>query len=155
MGGVAKVVMTVSRARAAVGFSVHTGWAAAIAVGGALDAPLVIDRRKVQLAEALTFDSAAVYHVAAELPFDQGRALVERTVRATHGRARAALDAIARELAEHGHEVVAVGLPAGGAALPGLADILRVHARVHAAEGALYRESLGRAAVASEPATTE
>ena len=52
---------------AALGFRVHTGWAAAVVLAGPSTAPRVIDRRRFNLVEETDHDSVFVYHAAAEV----------------------------------------------------------------------------------------
>ncbi len=41
--------------RATLGFRVHSGWAAAVALCGPLDAPVVVDRRRIQLVKLFSY----------------------------------------------------------------------------------------------------
>ncbi len=126
---------------AALGFRIHTGWAAMVAVRGPVEAPLVLDRRRVELAESQM--SAAVYHAAAKLSPSQAAKLVEETREDATKRARAAMAEVIAELAKQGHEVVAAGIVLGGGRLPeDLPSILASHAYIHSAEGELFREAL-------------
>ncbi len=123
-------------AGAALGFSVHTGWAAAVVVAGTPRAPRVLARERVELASRDRF----VYHAAAEIELARAEELVARA--GASAAARAA-DAIRRLSGEHG--VRACAVVASGAPAPGidpLATILRSHALIHAAEGRLYRDAL-------------
>ncbi len=129
----------------ALGFVAHTGWAAAVAVGGS-GAPRLLDRRRIELIEG-GFEVAGVYHAAEGLPLAEGRRRV---------------DAIRARAGEHAKETLASwieslrklgGVPRRCAIIgprkPPPADletILRSHALIHAAEGELYRAALASAA---------
>jgi hypothetical protein len=134
--------------RAAVGFSVHTGWAAAVVLS---ESGEVLDRVRLEMADA-DHDSRFVFHAAAEHAREAERRIAnaERTARS---RAEAALAGL------RGRRPIALAaLAPSRRALPGLPAILASHALVHAAEGALYRtalasacEALGLTVVAPRP----
>jgi hypothetical protein len=89
-----------------------------------------------------------MYHAAAELGLDGGAAdLVRRAERSARETTTRAVGALIADLSHlRGADVVGVGLPAGKTRVPAeLANVLRSHARLHAAEGELYREVLGEA----------
>jgi hypothetical protein len=131
--------------RGALGFSVHTGWAAVVAVGATPDGAEVLAKTRIDVAS--TFDEGAVFHAAQELPIDTARArIVEAETRFTE-RARGGLAAFAARL---GADIVAacVVAPVTSKAPPPLESILRSHALVHAAEGELYRRIFAAAGAA-------
>jgi hypothetical protein len=133
-----------ARRMAALGFKTHTGWAAAVALSGPPLEPVVILKRRVEM-EA-RFEAGAVYHAAQGLPFGEADALI-RSSEDKFGRvARVAIAAIVAELRAEELEPVASAVIGGGAKrLPNLEVILRSHALVHAAEGALFRGIVARA----------
>jgi hypothetical protein len=114
----------------AVGFSIHTGWAAAVVVKGPPAEILAVFQ--IELADE-QHDARFVYHAASE---DQRRA--EEILRAAA--------AIARERAERALEGLEAGtilaLSPPKKKLPELRSILRSHPLLHAAEGELYRRAL-------------
>jgi hypothetical protein len=125
----------------------HTGWAAVVALAGPAASAEVVAKRRIDM--ATTFDEGAVYHKGQELPFDRAEALLRSSEEKFERTAREALAALAAELRANGCEPVGVGLVSGGGkVLPPLAAILKSHARVHAAEGELYRRVLLRASEA-------
>jgi hypothetical protein len=128
--------------RATLGFRVHTGWAVVVAVGGSPGSPRVVGKTRIDVASS--FDEGAVFHVAQALPIEGASALVRAAeVRFTE-RARAALATFAERLSAR---IVAAGMAAPAAKpLPPLDAIVKSHARVHAAEGELYRRVFGEAA---------
>ena len=52
---------------AAIGFGVHSGWAAAVVVCGPLDRPVVVDRRKIQLVKTFSYTFGQPYHTAGKM----------------------------------------------------------------------------------------
>lgn len=132
-----------SAGRAALGFSPHTGWAAVVAISGPRDSPGVAAKRRIEM--AATFEEGAVYHAGQALPLAQAEVFIRSSERTFADAARAGIAALATELRDRGLEPIASAVLAGGARpLPPLEAILRSHALVHAAEGALYRSALAR-----------
>lgn len=129
-----------SRARSAIGFSVHTGWAAAVAVGGPPSAPTVLARTRLELLKPEDGVVRFVYHSVEEKPLAQARKVVQRAQEATRRNALAELKRFAGELEA---KVVAAGfaLPAGKVPEE-LEAILKAHPFIHSAEGALFRGAL-------------
>lgn len=130
--------------RAAVGFSTHTGWAAAVVLAGTAERPQVVSRLRIEL-----WDSADrfVFHRAAELDPAEAGKLIQRAEDLCRRKAREGLRAL---LDSAQARLVASGIVGGNARVPSdLAAILRSHALVHAAEGELFRGAL---AFASEEA---
>jgi hypothetical protein len=118
-----------------------------VAISGARAAPAIVAKRRVDL--ATTFETGAVYHAGQKLPLERAEALVRSSEEAFEATARAAIAAIVAELREGGLEPSAGAIVGGGGRpLPELGAILRSHALVHAAEGALYRRVLARASEA-------
>jgi hypothetical protein len=128
---------------AALGFSVHTGWAAMVAVARKASSIVVLDRRRVEMLPVPNtprYEPPFVFHAAQELPLVEA----EKLVQATEQRARSgAIDAIGiaiEGIRTAGHTVVGASVITGKKAAPtSLEAILRSHAAIHAAEGALYR----------------
>jgi hypothetical protein len=126
--------------RAAVGFAVHTGWAAMVATDGD-----VLDRRRIVLMSGEDREHPRfVFHAASKLPFAAAERLVADSTELAYASALAELRAAIRGLQEH--EVVACGIVTGGRPLTApLEGILRSHALIHTAEGVLFREAVRRA----------
>lgn len=132
--------------RVALGFTTHSGWAAAVAVGGG---PVVLERRRVLLTDREL--PCQPFHQAAGLDGTTAAGLVEEATAAAREKAGAEVDRLVHALAVAGHEVTAAGVVAtAGSVLEDLplAAILAAHARLHAAEGELYRDVLIDAAQA-------
>lgn len=129
----------VAAMRAAIGFSVHTGWAAAVVVGG--PKATLLARRRVVLAD--DDRGRFVYHAARATP-EQAAAMVKRSRQVAEKRGAAALRTLVKELADH--DLVALAVPPARRQLPPLETILASHALVHSAEGELFRAALVTAA---------
>jgi hypothetical protein len=129
--------------RTALGFRAHSGWAALVAVAGTIEAAQVLDRRRIIIADPEMPGSKQPYHAAAELAFPEAEALVRRAVESSRALAVEVISATVKALRSRGHEVVGCGVLLGsGKALPGLEKILRSHASIHTAEGAMFRDVL-------------
>ncbi|HXQ11254.1 MAG TPA: hypothetical protein VN805_09710 [Caulobacteraceae bacterium] len=130
--------MSADRRPVVLGFRPHTYWTAAVALAGSADAPEVVERRRITFA---TGDERMVYHRAAEVPAAEAPALVAQVRSAVEVHASQAVKAMVADLARAGRRVRAAVVPTAGLKLPGrIEDIVRVHARMHAAEGELYRD---------------
>lgn len=110
--------------RAALGFSIHTGWAAAVAVA---DPAAVLDRRRIALADE-EHDARFVYHA-------------ERRIRDASRIARQRAEAALRDILAV-HQIATAAVPRPKRALPALEAILQSHALIHSAEGELYRRAI-------------
>jgi hypothetical protein len=126
---------------AALGFTVHTGWAAAVLLAGPLEAPQILARVRVELAPEATFDETRfVYHRSQELPLPEAQRAVSETTRLAHELARASIAGLVASAGAH--SMVGSGIGVASRKLPPLAEILRTHALVHAAEGELFGQAL-------------
>ncbi len=129
--------------RAALGFRAHSGWAALVAVGGTIDAPRVLERHRIIIADPEIPGSKQPYHAAAELPFPKAEALVQSAIDSSRALAIEAVSVAIQALRSRGHEVAACGVILGSPKpLPPLEKILAAHPLLHTAEGVLFREVL-------------
>jgi hypothetical protein len=128
---------------AAVGFRVHSGWAAAVVLCGPVDTPTVVDRKKLQLVKTFTYAYRQPYHTAKEMQCPDAIKFI-RGVRSDAKRlAVSFLRSLQADLAEGDFKIVRSALLlASGRALPGLERILASHALIHTADGELFRDSL-------------
>jgi len=128
---------------AALGLSVHTGWAAMIAVSGVVRAAEILDRRRVEMLTG-TDPPRFAYHAARELAPAAGQRLVDDAAERSRAHARAALEDALSALGDH--RAVAAGVVVGNQPLDAdYATIVESHARIHAAEGALFRGAIADA----------
>jgi hypothetical protein len=129
--------------RIALGFRAHSGWAAMVAAAGTPDAPSVLDRRQITIADPNLTGSKQPYHAAAQLPIEQAGALVQRAIESSRALARDAIASALRDFASQGQQAARCAvLLASGRVLPGLAAILASHTMIHTAEGELFRDAL-------------
>jgi hypothetical protein len=107
-------------------------------VGDRID---VLDRRRVTLVE----DDASrfAYHSAADLPIVQARAFIRRVEKLV---AKGSATAIKEIVGLTDVDVVAAAVVGEPRDLPELAAVLKVHAKLHACEGELFRRGLAEAA---------
>jgi len=133
---------------AAVGFRVHSGWAAAVVLCGPLDAPVVVDRRKIQLVKIFSYTFRQPYHTAEKMPRQDAAKFVRGVQFQAKRLALSSLRALQTDLAEGAFKIVRCALLlSSGRALPALEQILASHALIHTADGELFRDSLRAACV--------
>lgn len=131
---------------AALAFAPHSGWAAAVIVGGGVSEPSVLHRGRVELADAALAGSRQPYH------FVEGRSLpeAERELARFRKQARAmAYDEVRSLVAEsvrQGFELKTAGILASSGRKGGsLEAILKSHALIHTADGDHFRDTLADA----------
>jgi hypothetical protein len=132
--------------RAALGFRAHSGWTIVVAISRSLNKPVILERRRIETADAAIPGSRQPYHAAERLDFQKAETLI-RTCRDSSARlATGAVSSLVAQLTQNGHTVAASGiLFASGRPLPDLAATLRSHALIHTAEGEFFREVLVQA----------
>jgi hypothetical protein len=129
----------------ALGFRAHSGWAVAVAVAGTPAKPVVLERRRIDIADAAIPGSKQPYHAAASLDAGKAETLIRRCRESSASLAAGAIGVLAALLSEK-HRLVGSGILFGsGRPLPELAAILRSHALIHTAEGEFFREVLSSA----------
>jgi hypothetical protein len=129
---------------AAVGLREHTGWAAAVTLAGPVEAPALVDRRRLTLLDGDL--PAHLYHAAQALTRpDAERLVAEGRSAAFADGERAVADAV-EELRAAGLLLVAVAVSVSKPPPASLDRILSSHALLHTAEGELFREVLAAGA---------
>ena len=123
--------------RAAVGLSIHTGWAAAVALSSRAE---VLHRSRIELADD-RHDARFAYHAAAERP----RA-AEGILRAATLVARERAITALRDMTSALGRAPILAVPRARRSLPALDKILASHPLMHTAEGELYRQAILAAA---------
>src|SRR5216684_6014899 len=132
--------------QAAVGFRVHSGWAAAVAVSLEKGEPVVLARQRVHLVETFTYEFRQPYHTAEKMLLGQAREFISRMQAEARRLAYRAIGELASRIQEQGVKLTRCGLLlASGRPLPVLEKILASHALIHTADGELFREALLRA----------
>lgn len=129
--------------RAALGFSVHSGWAALVAVAIEERSPLLLLRERTHLVKTFSFEFRQPYHTAKKKPLGEARDFIAQ-VRAEAGAlADQAIQSVHTTMKGLGYEFKSSGhLASSARALPELPRILASHALIHTADGELFREAL-------------
>jgi hypothetical protein len=128
----------------ALGLKAHSGWAALVALSIERQMPKLVDRRRIELVDAAEASWAKQpYHAAAGLEPREAEALVGRAIAAARRLAAREVGAAVESLRLQRREVVGIGILVG-TRVPEwtVAQILSVHARMHKAEGELFRGAL-------------
>ncbi len=129
--------------RAALGFRTHSGWAAVVAVGGPRDAPQVLTRIRIELADPEDPESIQPYHSASELDMAAAGKFIRRCAAVTKKMARTAVRDVVAQLQANGPTIVACGNLLGSGHSPTtLTAALASHPMLHTAEGEFYRNAL-------------
>ena len=132
--------------QAAVGFRVHSGWSALVAVSFEEDGPIVLSRERVHLVETFIYKFRQPYHTAERMPLEKARTFVDASLVEAKRLAGSALRSTQKELGNKGYELARGALLlASGRKLPDLESILRSHALIHTADGEHFREALRHA----------
>jgi hypothetical protein len=130
----------------ALGFRAHSGWAVVVAVAKSAGKPVVLERRRIETADAAIPGSKQPYHAAERLGFPKAETLIQTCRESSTLLAGNAVSALVAQLARDGYSAVAAGiLFASGRPLPDLAKTLQSHALIHTAEGEFFREALVQA----------
>jgi hypothetical protein len=136
--------------QAALGFRVHSGWTALVAVSLQKNSPSVLARQRVHLVDTFTYEFRQPYHTAEKIPLDKGRDFVSRMQSEARRLAHRDILGMQSDLQKQGITLKSCGLIlASGKALPNLENILASHALIHTADGELFREAIVHASVRS------
>jgi hypothetical protein len=129
--------------RGALGFKLHTGWAAMVVVTGGPGGLKLLVRSRLELLPADGSIPRFIYHTAAEMGAAEAAALVKSAKLAAEKAARRGLGEALRALNPADVEIEAAGVLAGSMAVPDdLGAILRSHTLIHAAEGRLFQQAI-------------
>jgi hypothetical protein len=129
--------------QAAVGFRVHSGWAAVVAVSLGKSAPVVLERKRIHLVNTFTYTFRQPYHTAEKMPLAEARPFIAQVEKEAKQLAQRAIRGMQSEFDKLEIELTRGGLLlASGRPLPSLENILASHALIHTADGELFREAL-------------
>lgn len=132
--------------KAAVGFRVHSGWTAFVAVSLEKGAPTVLSHQRLQLVETFSYKFRQPFHTAEKMRFKDASKFISGVRTAAEHIAYRSLHAVQLDLKKLGYQLDRVALLlASGKPLPELEKILQSHALIHTADGELFREVLRRA----------
>jgi hypothetical protein len=133
--------------QAALGFRVHSGWTALVAVCVEKGAPIVLARQRVHLVETFTYEFRQPYHTAKKMLDGQAREFISKMQAEARRLAYRAVRELESRTQEQGVKLTRCGLLlASGRPLPELDKVLASHALIHTADGELFREALLHAA---------
>jgi hypothetical protein len=122
--------------RAAVGFTVKSGWASAVLLVGPATAPRVEDSRRIELSDPAEPDARQPYHAGFGTARGKGAEL-SRLVASVERFGRESVCRVIDEYQAAGHDLSGAGIIVGS-----LIDPERIgndHIRIHALEGQLFR----------------
>ena len=130
-------------APAALGFRVHSGWAAVVAVSGPLTSPAVTERRRIEIAAPEIAGSKQPYHAVKNLELKEAERFLLRCNESSFSLAAKAIGDCIHDANSKGQKIARCGILLGsGRPLGTLAAILASHALIHTADGELFREAL-------------
>jgi hypothetical protein len=136
---------------AAVGFRVHSGWAAVVVVSGPAERPVVVDRRRIELVKTFSYAFRQPYHTAQKMPRQDAVKFIRDVQSEAKRLAVSSLRLLQKDVAQGDFKIVRGALLlASGRALPKLEQILASHALIHTADGELFRDSLRAACAACD-----
>jgi len=124
------------RTRAAIGFTVKSGWASAVLLIGAATSPRVVDSRRVDLSDPAIPESRQPYHAGFGTARDTGPDL-SRLIAAVRRFGRQSVTRLIRHYQTAGHPLRGAGVVVGSLIDPD--RIANDHIRIHALEGQLFR----------------
>jgi len=129
--------------KAAVGFRVHSGWTALVAVSLENGMPTVLSRRRLQLVETFSFKFRQPFHTAEKMRLGDASKFISGVRTAAEHIAYRSVQSVQLDLKKLGYHLDRVALLlASGRPLPELEKILQSHALIHTADGELFREVL-------------
>lgn len=132
--------------QAVLGFRVHSGWAALVVVAGLPHSPVVIDRRRIVIADPAIAGSKQPYHTAEGWPLSKAEEFLARCTQRTNSLAQQAVNVTLLHLKENGHHAIGCGLlTASGRPVTSLQEALSSHTMLHTAEGEFFRNAVAEA----------
>jgi hypothetical protein len=129
--------------RAAIGFRVHSGWAAMVAVSFEDGKPVILDRRKLLLVKTFSYTFRQPYHTAEKMELSEGAEFVRGVEKESHELALAGIRSLQKEFEKLDYKLSGCSLLlASGRELPEFEKILASHALIHTADGELFRNAI-------------
>jgi hypothetical protein len=128
---------------AAIGFRVHSGWAAMVAVTIEKGSPSIVAKHRAHLVKTFTYAFRQPYHTAEKMPLGEGREFIRRVQNEARSMAYHAIRSVQSDSKQQGIRLARGSmLLASGRTLPDLERILSSHALIHTADGGLFREAI-------------
>ena len=135
--------------RVAMAFRAHSGWAVLVTLREPIASPLVVQRRRLEIADRQTTGSVQPYHAAEKMKLREAEMFLRERSESAGSLARKAVEEAVAELRAKGWSVAGCCvLAASGRTNVDLAKTLASHALIHTAEGDFFRNAL-RSACAS------
>ena len=131
-----------------MGLRAKTGRAIVVILGGGIDAPQLLRREEIKLADPAFPETYQPYHEVLDLPWDKGQIAVRKIASRIEKIASKEIARLVREVRSAGGIICGVGIV--GAGDRNLEKIGSTHIRAHAAEGVLFRAVLEAGAAANE-----
>lgn len=129
--------------RAAIGFRVHSGWAAMVAVSLEKGELAILERRKLLLVKTFSYTFRQPYHTAEKMELREAGEFVRGVEKESRELALAGIRSVQKELEKLDYKLCGCSLLlASGRELPEFERILASHALIHTADGELFRESI-------------
>jgi hypothetical protein len=134
-----------STTAAVLGFRPHTYWTTVVALAGNPQAPRILDRARIVFA---TGDERFVYHQVAEMDAAAAEHRLAKVRAATQANAARGIAQLVGTLRKANLGVRLAVVPAArGKLAQSLADSVKSHTLIHAAEGDFYRDVVAQACV--------
>ncbi len=128
---------------AALGFRVHSGWTALIALALEKNQPIILVRQRPHLVATFSYTFRQPYHTAEKMTLAEATTFLDQQRDEARVLALSALRSAETEAAQQGYKLTrAALLLASGRPLPELPKILASHSTIHTADGEFFREAL-------------
>lgn len=128
---------------AALGFRVHSGWTALVALTLREGTPSILARERARLVRTFTYEYRQPYHTAARMRVRDRRAFIKRIEAEASRLAFRTIRRLRTALEKEGYSLTRSGLLlASGRPLPELEGILASHSLIHTADGELFRKAI-------------
>ena len=128
---------------AALGFRVHSGWTALIALALEKNQPIILARQRPHLVATFSYTFRQPYHTAEKMDLAEAQTFLDQQRKGSRKLALEAIRSAQSEAAQQGFEITrAALLLASGRPLPELPKILASHSIIHTADGEFFREAL-------------
>jgi hypothetical protein len=131
-----------SQARAAVAFTVKSGWAAAVLLAGSPATPYVLDSQRIELSDPAIPESRQPYHEGFGTARADGPEL-SQLIDSVRQFGTQSVFRLLRNYRASGHQLVGAGIIVGSLIDP--ERIANEHIRIHAREGQLFRQVVEQA----------
>ena len=117
-----------------------------VVLAGPMESPIVVERRRIEIADPKIAGSKQPYHAAKGLSLKSAEALVSVCAEASTRMAAEAVRKAIGDARQKGYEIsTSCILTGSGRSIPALDKILASHPLLHTAEGELFRNAIARA----------